>query len=137
MAVEVRNRPGPLGAEIIGVDLSKPLDGATFATIRQAILDRCVIVFPDQAAMSPADQVAFSRRFGDLVPSELANVNPPGFPDIFIVSNAIRNGKPIGAKEVGRHWHTDFQHLKAAAALTMLHAHKIPPEKGDTPSDRP
>ena len=132
MAVEVRNRPGPLGAEILGVDLSQPIDDAAFAAIRQAILERCVVVFPGQAAMSPADQVAFSKRFGNLVPSELANVNPPGFPDIFIVSNAIRDGKPIGAKEVGRHWHTDFQHLKAAAALTMLHAQKIPPEKGDT-----
>ena len=132
MAIEVRNRPGLMGAEILGVDMSKPIDDATFAVIRQAILDRCVVVFPDQAELLPGDQVAFSRRFGELVPSELVNVNPPGFPDIFIVSNAIRNGKPIGAREVGRHWHTDFQHLKAAAALTMLHAHKIPPEKGDT-----
>ncbi len=132
MAIEVRNRPGLIGAEILGVDLSKPIDEPTFAAVRQAILDRCVVVFPNQATMSPADQVAFSRRFGALVPSELANVNPPGFPDIFIVSNAIRDGKPLGAREVGRHWHTDFQHLKAPAALTMLHAHKIPPEKGDT-----
>ena len=132
MAVEVRNSQGLMGAEILGVSLAEPLDDATLAIVRQAILDRCVVVFPDQSAMSPGDQVAFSRRFGDLVPSELANVNPPGFPEIFIVSNAIRDGKPIGAKEVGRHWHTDFQHLKSAAALTMLHAHKIPPEKGDT-----
>ena len=132
MAVEVRNSQGLMGAEILGVSLAEPLDDATLAIVRQAILDRCVVVFPDQSAMSPGDQVAFSRRFGDLVPSELANVNPAGFPEIFIVSNAIRDGKPIGAKEVGRHWHTDFQHLKSAAALTMLHAHKIPPEKGDT-----
>ena len=132
MAVDVRTHPGLLGAEVLGVDLSEPIDGATLEAIRQAILDRCVVVLPNQAKMSPADQVAFSRRFGGLVASELANVNPPGFPDIFIVSNAVRDGKPIGAKEVGRHWHTDFQHLKAAAALTMLHAHKIPPEKGDT-----
>ena len=132
MAVEVRNSQGLMGAEILGVSLAEPLDDATLAVVRQAILDRCVVVFPKQSAMSPGDQVAFSRRFGDLVPSELANVNPPGFPEIFIVSNAIRDGKPIGAKEVGRHWHTDFQHLKSAAALTMLHAHKIPPEKGDT-----
>ncbi len=132
MAIQIRNRPGLIGAEILGVDMSQPIDDATFAVIRQAILDRCVVVFPGQAKMTPADQIVFSRRFGDLVPSELANVNPPGYPDIFIVSNAVRDGKPIGAREVGRHWHTDFQHLKAAAALTMLHAHKIPPEKGDT-----
>ncbi len=132
MAIEVRNRPGLMGAEIHGVDMSQPIDDATFAVIRQAILERCVVVFRDQAALSPGGQVAFSKRFGDLVPSELANVNPPGFPEILIVSNAVRDGKPIGAREVGRHWHTDFQHLKAAAALTMLHARKIPPEKGDT-----
>ena len=132
MTIEVVNAPGPIGAEIRGVDMSQPIDDATFAVIRSTVLERCVVSFPDQAALSPGGQVEFSRRFGDLVPSELSNVNPDGFPEIFIVSNAIRNGKPIGAKEVGRHWHTDFQHLKAAAALTMLHAHVIPPVNGDT-----
>ena len=132
MGIEVRNNPGTLGAEVLGFDMSKPLAEADMAIIRRAILDRSVVVLRDQGGASEADQVRFSRSFGDLVPSELDNVAPPGFPDIFIVSNAIRNGKPIGAKEVGRHWHTDFQHLKASAALTMLHARAIPPEGADT-----
>ena len=132
MTVQIRNNPGTLGAEVLGFDMSAPLSGADMELIRAAILERCVVVLRDQSRATEADQLAFSRSFGDLVPSELDNVAPPGFPDIFIVSNAIRNGKPIGAKEVGRHWHTDFQHLKASAALTMLHARTIPPEGADT-----
>lgn len=130
--MRIDNHPGPVGAVVTGISLQDPMDDATFARIRALILDRAVVSFADQKLLDEAGQVAFSRRFGALVPSELDGVAPPGFPDIFIVSNAIRDGRPIGAREVGRHWHTDFQHLKAAAALTMLHARKIPPEKGDT-----
>jgi taurine dioxygenase len=130
--MQVENHPGAVGAVVRGLDLAQPLDEQTFARVRALILDRAVVCFAGQDRLTEAGQIAFSRRFGDLVPSELDNVAPPGFPEIFIVSNAIRDGKPIGAREVGRHWHTDFQHLKAAAALTMLHARKIPPEKGDT-----
>jgi taurine dioxygenase len=130
--MQVENHDGAVGAIVRGLDLSQPLDDATFAQVRALILDRAVVCFAGQDRLTEAGQIAFSRRFGELVPSELDNVAPLGFPEIFIVSNAIRDGKPIGAREVGRHWHTDFQHLKAAAALTMLHARKIPPEKGDT-----
>lgn len=130
--MHVENHPGPVGSTISDLSLQETMDDVTFARVRDIILDRAVVCFAGQDRLDEAGQVAFSRRFGELVPSELDGVAPPGFPDIFIVSNAVRDGKSIGAKEVGRHWHTDFQHMKAPAALTMLHARAIPPEKGDT-----
>ena len=53
------------GAEIRGVDLTKPLDGKTLKSIEQAWYDHLVIVFRDQD-ISNEDQVRFCRYFGDL-----------------------------------------------------------------------
>jgi len=56
---------GTLGAEISGVDLSQPLDDEIIAEIRQALLDNLVIFFRDQH-ITPEQQIAFGRRFGEL-----------------------------------------------------------------------
>jgi alpha-ketoglutarate-dependent taurine dioxygenase len=54
-----------LGAEIAGVDLSQPLDDVTFAAIERAYNEYGVIFFRGQS-ISPARQVAFTRRFGEI-----------------------------------------------------------------------
>ena len=54
-----------LGAEISGVDLSKPLDDNTFAQIANAFFDNEVAFFRNQN-ITPAQQIAFTRRFGIL-----------------------------------------------------------------------
>ena len=54
-----------LGAEIAGVDLSQPLDDATFAAIERAYNEYGVIFFREQS-ITPGQQVSFTRRFGDI-----------------------------------------------------------------------
>ncbi len=61
-AVRIVPFDAPLGAEVLGLDLSQPLDAATFARIHAAHLDHHVLVFRDQR-ITPAQQVDFSRRF--------------------------------------------------------------------------
>ena len=61
--IEVHPGSGALGAEIRGVDLSQPLDDATFGEIRQAFLDYLVIYFRGQE-VTPARHVEFTERFG-------------------------------------------------------------------------
>ena len=62
---EVRRFDAPVGAEIVGLDISKPINDADFARIHRAHLDHHVVVFRDQQ-VTPADHIAFSRRFGPL-----------------------------------------------------------------------
>src|ERR1700761_7754244 len=56
-----------LGAEVWGVDLSRPLDQPTVRRIRQALLDHKVLVFREQA-IDDAQQIAFTRTFGRVTP---------------------------------------------------------------------
>ena len=69
MSDAIKQISGACGAEISGVDLSKPLGNEKFAAVHQALLDHQVIFFRDQD-LTPEQQVEFSRRFGELRISE-------------------------------------------------------------------
>ena len=56
----------------------------------------------------------------------------PGYPEIFINSNAVKDGRPIGAQKSGRTWHSDSQFLEVPSSGTILHAREVPDEGGDT-----
>ena len=115
-----------LGAEIQGVDLSRPLDGDTFAAIDRAFNEHGVIFFRDQN-ITPRQQVAFTQRFGDIelnIFSERWSV--ASAPEIVVVSNITENGKPIGIKRAGENWHSDMCYTARPPRGTMLYALEIP-----------
>ncbi len=65
MPIEIRPLSAALGAEVVGVDLSRPLDDNTFARIHEAHLEHLVLAIRDQD-LTPEQHIAFSRRFGEL-----------------------------------------------------------------------
>ena len=119
------------GAEVIGLDLSRPLADADFARIHRAHLDHHVLVFRDMA-ITPDEQVAFSRRFGPLQRHVLSNFALPGHPEVLVISNIKDNGKPIGLGDAGAYWHSDLSYLPKPSLGSMLHAQELPAEGGDT-----
>ena len=131
-AVEIHPLPGPLGAEVLGLDLAQPLDDATFKRIHRAHLDHHVLVFRGQQALTPAQQVAFSARFGPLQRHVLKSFAHPEQPDILIVSNIIADGKPIGLGDAGHFWHSDLSYKRKPSLGSMLLAQELPSEGGDT-----
>ena len=131
-AVEIHPLPGPLGAEVLGLDLAQPLDDATFKRIHRAHLDHHVLVFRGQQALTPAQQVAFSARFGPLQRHVLKSFAHPEQPDILIVSNIIADGKPIGLGDAGHFWHSDLSYKRRPSLGSMLLAQELPSEGGDT-----
>jgi taurine dioxygenase len=96
----------PLGAEVIGLDLSLPLDQDDFARIHRTHLDHHVLVFRDQR-ITPAQQVAFSRRFGPLQIHVLRPFQLASDPEVLVISNIRENGQPIGLGDAGHFWHSD------------------------------
>jgi taurine dioxygenase len=124
--------PGaPLGAEVIGLDLSLPLATADLARLHRAHLDHHVLVFRDQH-ITPAQQVAFSRHFGALQIHVLRNFQLPEQPEVLVISNIQQDGKPVGLGDAGHFWHSDLSYKETPSLGSMLHAQELPAEGGDT-----
>ena len=130
-AFELRPLPGPVGAEIIGLDLSRELAAADFARVHQAHLDHHLLVFRDQR-ITPQQHIDFSRRFGRLMIHVLHQFHLAGHPEILIVSNIVEDGKPIGLGDAGKYWHSDISYKELPSLGSLLHAQELPAEGGDT-----
>jgi taurine dioxygenase len=129
--IEVRPSGAALGAEIRGVDLSKPMDDETFEAVHAAWLQNLVICFRGQTIESP-DQIAYGSRFG-----ELSRIHTPEFagedPAIMYISNQQKDGKFIHALPVGEmQFHIDQCYTERPAKATILYSMKIPSTGGDT-----
>ncbi|UFQ95857.1 TauD/TfdA dioxygenase family protein [Pseudomonas wenzhouensis] len=127
----IRPFDAPLGAEIIGLDLTRPLSDEDFARIHRAHLDHALLVFRDQR-ITPEQQIAFSRRFGPLQIHVLRQFLLSNHSEIFIISNIIENGQPIGLGDAGKFWHSDLSYKELPSLGSMLLAQELPEEGGDT-----
>ena len=130
--IEIRPFDAPCGAEVLGLDLSRPLADADFARIHRAHLDHHVLVFRGQGDLTPDRQVAFSRRFGPLQIHVLHQFGLAGHPEILVVSNIMENGRPIGLGDAGAYWHSDLSYMPRPSLGSMLLAQELPSEGGDT-----
>lgn len=128
-----------LGAEVRGLDLSQPMDDRTFATIEHAHDEHGVFFFRDQR-ITPEQQVAFTRRFGEIefnIFGERWGV--PGCPEIVVVSNITDNGRPIGIRRAGENWHSDMCYMRARRAVFDFTACKrsFPPTREEIERNPP
>ena len=133
-ALRVRPTGAALGATVDGIDL-RTLDEETFAAIHRAWLDHQVLLFRDQA-LTDTDLIAFSRRFGDLDEAPVQETGRrfvDGHPEIYVVSNVVQDGVPIGSLGAGEAvWHTDMSYLSDPPKASVLYALEVPAEGGDT-----
>jgi taurine dioxygenase len=123
-----------LGARIEGVDV-RAIDAGTFARIYEAWLEHEVLLFRDQS-LTDEDLLAFSRRFGELDEAPVQENGRrfvDGHPEIYVVSNVVEGGVPIGSLGAGEAvWHTDMSYLPDPPKASMLYALEVPPQGGDT-----
>ena len=132
MLFEVNRLGERFAAEIVGIDLARPLPEDEFRAVRDAWFDAGVVVFRDQR-LAPAHQVAFSRRFGDLIVHVMRQFLLPGHPEILLISNRKHpDGTPMGFEDAGRYWHSDISYDERPALGSHLYAVEIPPTGGDT-----
>ena len=121
----VTKSAAPIGADITEIDLSQGVDDKAFARIVDALHTHAVIAFRDQT-LSADQQIAFSRRWGDLDVNVRSEFNKDGRPEVLILSNIQKDGKPIGVVDAGRYWHTDLCYKTRPARATVLHALEVP-----------
>jgi len=130
MAIQVRPSGDALGAEIVGADLTRPLDDKTFNQIRAAFYQHEVVFFRGQA-LSDEDHIRFSARFGTLRKLKLTDANLPEHrPEIFVISNIKKAGQYIGSYDAGIFWHTDGAYLANPHAVSALRALIVPKVDG-------
>jgi taurine dioxygenase len=122
--IDVKPIAGALGAEIRGVDLGT-LDDATFSEIKAAWLQHLVVFFRDQR-ISPAQQIAFAKRFGEIHHHPFMK-GMDEHPDILEIIKEEDDSKAFG--EV---WHTDQMFNPKPAKATILYAKETPDAGGDT-----
>lgn len=129
-AIAIRPTGDILGATIEGVDLNRELDHRTFAAILRALGRYGVLRFPRQR-LDPAQQMAFSARFGSLEINVAGAFQEPGIPEIMILSNMKdANGRPLGARDAGQDWHTDMSYSATIAFANVLYALQVPHRDG-------
>jgi taurine dioxygenase len=130
--LDIRPTGAALGAEIRGLDLALPLDEQTFRAIENALHQHEVIFFRDQK-LSPEQHIAFSRRFGELELHLRKDCCKPGYPEIFVVSNVIENGKPIGTQDAGLFWHSDLAYMAVPSRGSLFYALEVPHDDSGKP----
>jgi taurine dioxygenase len=135
MTIAISNLDAPLGAEVIGVDLARPLSQVDVDAIQEAWRTRLVVVIRGQSLSDPL-LLAFSRCFGELDPP---GPNPYGepfnkaYPEINVISNVVENGKPIGGLGDGEAvWHADMTYIDVPPKAAILYSLEVPPNGGNT-----
>jgi taurine dioxygenase len=130
--LDIRKLHPTIGAEVVGLDLRKPIDAATAAALRQAWYDHGVLLLRGQD-LTDEQQVAYADVFG---PQMLAHATRrlDGRPQsIMLISNIRENGKPIGALPDGEmFFHSDLCYIEHPVVGTMLYSVEVPSVGGNT-----
>lgn len=122
---EIQPTSGALGAELLGIDLAKPLSPAAAGEIRGALAEHGVVFFRDQN-ITPEQHIAFAEKIATI------NINrffksAPGYPQIAEVRK-----EPEQKNNIGGGWHTDHSYDQIPALGSVLLAREVPERGGDT-----
>ncbi|WP_028693251.1 taurine dioxygenase [Pseudomonas cremoricolorata] len=124
MSLTVQPLGPTLGAQLSGIDLTRPLDAAHRDAIEQALLEHHVLFFRDQP-ISPQQQAHFAAQFGDLhihpIYPKVADV-----PQVLVLDTAVTDVRDNAI------WHTDVTFLPTPALGAVLSAKQLPAYGGDT-----
>lgn len=124
--LEFRKVTGHCGAEVRGIDLSQPLGAEEADVLSRVLAEHCVLFFRGQS-MTPAQQKALGRRFGEL------HIHPAwprlvdGHPEVMEIY-ADENTRRIA----GEDWHSDVSCDREPPLGTILQMLEVPPVGGDT-----
>lgn len=139
MAISIRQLHTHFVAEVDGVDLSRPLGAETVNTLNDAINRYAVLVFHGQS-LDDDQLLALGRTFGTVSPPRNHRAGHRlQHAEIADISNLNVNNE-VRARDDHRRldalgnqlWHSDASFRPISGALSMLHAHVVPPKGGDT-----
>jgi len=120
--LDIRPLSPLIGAEIGGLDLSRPLGPSVVADVRRALNTHHVIFFRDQE-LTPAQQADFARQFGQVTEGHPVLPAIGDHPEVLAID---------GSKDRASWWHTDVTFLQAPVLGSVLYMLTAPEVGGDT-----
>jgi taurine dioxygenase len=131
MQLTIRPMTPHTGAEVLGVDLRKPVDSSAAEQLRRTFADRAVLIFRGQQ-LSPPEFLEAAQLFGEIMPQQVKRFTLAEHPLVGFVSSEDTD-KPGGARLVrGEQYHTDHSNYPAPPRATLLSAVMLPKKGGDT-----
>ena len=119
---------GAFGAETDDVELSRDFD---FGAVEKAFFAHQLLVFRKQK-LQARQFLAYAKRFGPPEPHVIDQFHHPEDPNVLILSNVEKDGKPTGLADAGTYFHTDYSYLEIPARATTLYSIQVPRAGGDT-----
>ena len=122
------------GSEILGLDLRRSADipEPAIRALWQLLGERGILLFRDQT-LDHDQHLDFTRRFGPLAQTGLLGKHaPPGYPDLFMVTNIKRDGVRSETENAAQQWHSDQSFLPVPARASLLRCVHAPQFGGDT-----
>jgi taurine dioxygenase len=134
-AVRVTPLGKHIGADVSGVDLSRPLEDAEFRDINDAWMEHIVLRFRGQN-LTKDQLLDFSSRFGALDRAPINTRGEPwiaGYPNLTVMSNIVADGRPMGSLGYGEAvWHTDMSYNDETPSAALLYALEVTKSGGET-----
>ena len=110
----------------MGVDLQEGVDAETFTALRDVLHERGAVLFRNQI-LGDEEYLRFARQLGELETHALQKSN------LVILTNAVKDGKPLGLFEVGQFWHSDGSYTPTPSMYTLLYGIEIPHDADGNP----
>jgi len=130
--MEIRKIKEHIGAEIIGLDLRKPIDEETRQRLYDAAVDNVALVIRDQK-LSAAEYQAAASLFGELMEDQNRRYLVDGLPLVSVLSNQHKDSTGKQAKVAkNATWHTDHTNQEYPPKFTMLYPVALPDSGGGT-----
>jgi taurine dioxygenase len=134
LGFEARPLSWRTGSEVLGLDLRRSVNIAepTIRALWQLLGERGILLFRNQE-LDHDQHLDFTRRFGQLAQTGLLGKHaPPGYPDIFMVTNIKRDGVRSETENAAQQWHSDQSFLPVPARASLLRCVHAPQFGGDT-----
>ena len=132
----IRRLGQALGAEVLGIDLSQPVDDKTMEALHAALQAHGVLCFRDQT-LTEAQQIEFSKRWGPLedFPEENKTLAAA---TVYNVANVSAEGEHLPEtdhrvifQKVNALWHTDSSYRYIPAYASLLYGIEVMPDDAE------
>ncbi|MGD1805488.1 TauD/TfdA dioxygenase family protein [Dapis sp. BLCC M126] len=119
-----------IGAEVLDFDV-KLVTPAEAIAIKELVYEHKLVIFKNQS-VTEKQYLEFAQKIGTphIYPQD--NYHHPDYPEIFVSSNILKDGKKFGVRGTGRYWHTDCAFLDEPLPFTILYPQILPKSNRET-----